>query len=576
MKVAVNFSRIAAPSPVLAGTFVGVLLLLGGCASGDPQTRVIFENTTINEKPAKLFLDTGSPNLWIFQTSAEQLGLKFSTDYTAPAKLSAGANVMTTPFLVETEKWYMGLMESKDLDGSLGWPDVRDNILVFDADSHVVRQAPELPADAAQWLKLKISPGNYLVLEIPQPDGRTGKILIDTGSPLGVALPPAHWQQWRQAHPDAPSTTRLFGLTNNTVASMIEAWANEINLGPLSLTDVPVHEASVIDLGITGNEHYAGTLGMYALERMDLIVDGKNGFAYLRPRPPPGPPYPGMARPEVKTASGQDPRASENWTVAKDVRLSLDQELPFVADSKMRNNDIPGAIQDCTQALAADPDNPHAYFSRGSARAMEGDTAGALADLSECIRLDPTNSAAYLNRGIIEARKGDYPNSIADCNQGLELNPQNATAYLLRAMDRQTLGDFAKAASDYAKALELNPAQHSHAQIYLDLMQRRMGLAPKPAASGRASWKNAWAKSLDQFVIGAMDEASLLDLAKKLQVEPVPSQECEAFYLIGERHLIQGDTAGARAFFQKCLETGQSDHNEYGFARAELARLAAP
>ena len=35
---------------------------------------------------------------------------------------------------------------------------------------------------------------------------------------------------------------------------------------------------------------YAVTLGLAALKRLDLIVDGKHGIAYLRPKKTPGPP----------------------------------------------------------------------------------------------------------------------------------------------------------------------------------------------------------------------------------------------------------------------------------------------
>jgi lipoprotein NlpI len=570
-----KFSRIAASSPAIAGTLAGMLFMLEGCTGADPQTRIVFANATINERRAKLLLDTGSPDMWLFQASAGRLGLGSSADYTPPARLSVGANITTTEIPIHHEEWYARWAVSGDYEGIVGWLDVRENILVFDADRHVVYPVPELPTAAHRWLKLKISPADsqILMLEIPQPDGSTGKVLVDTGSPFGVSLTPAQWQKWRQDHPDAPSTSRLFKIAGSTVGDRTEAWADEISLGPLSFTDVPVHEATVNEIEMTGNKTYAGTLGMYALERMDLVVDGRSGFAYVRLRPPPGPPYPGIARPGAKSVTGQNREAGENWSVTGAVNLVLDRELVFVADREFEHKGFRAAIRDCTLALEADPHNPHAYFTRGIALSMTGDIAGALADLGECIRLDPALPAAYLNRGIIEERRGDFPGSLADCTECLALDARNGTAYFVRGMDRQSLGDFSNAAADYEKAAALNTSQPDRSQLYCHLMQLKIGAAPHLRSGGPAGWTTDWDRSLNEFIIGLMDEASLLATAKKLHVETVSSQECEAYYFIGEMHLVRRDESGARAFFEKCLGTGQKDHTEYRWARAELTRL---
>ena len=38
--------------------------------------------------------------------------------------------------------------------------------------------------------------------------------------------------------------------------------------------------------------NHLATLGLYALRRLDLVVDGKNGVAYVHPRSDPAPAYP--------------------------------------------------------------------------------------------------------------------------------------------------------------------------------------------------------------------------------------------------------------------------------------------
>src|SRR5262249_48320801 len=250
------------------------------------------------------------------------------------------------------------------------------------------------------------------------------------------------------------ATSRLLEIANST-AQREEAWASEITVGPLALTDVPVHQAATAESDITGIKNYVGTLGMYALERVDLVVDGKSGFAYLHLRPGPGPAYPGIVRPGVK------PDVIRNWAMANNVSLKFDSELVFAADRKLAGRDVQGCIHDCTQAIAINPQNARAYFTRGSARASTTDTDAALADLSAAINLDPTAPAAYFNRGAINARKGDWQNSIPDFDRAIQLNPNNATAYFTRGLAHQMLGDFSAAAADYQKSVDLKPSDHS-------------------------------------------------------------------------------------------------------------------
>ena len=61
-----------------------------------------------------------------------------------------------------------------------------------------------------------------------------------------------------------------------------QAWADQLSLGAIGLADVVVEEtdpASAIRL-----PQYAATFGVEALKRLDFIVDGKGGVAYLQPK----------------------------------------------------------------------------------------------------------------------------------------------------------------------------------------------------------------------------------------------------------------------------------------------------
>jgi len=188
-------------------------------------------------------------------------------------------------------------------DGVIGWPFLRNNILVFDSNGHTVRGVEQLPPVTAGWLKLKLVEAPILILETPLPDGKPGAILVDTGNPFGVSLPPAQYNEWRAKHPAAPSSGNVeTAIAFEPLLPTEFAWADEIKLGAFTLTDVPVRAATHYETEVMNRPsglEYVGSLGLYALARMNLVVDGKGGFAYMQPKPPPGPPFEIIDRPGV-------------------------------------------------------------------------------------------------------------------------------------------------------------------------------------------------------------------------------------------------------------------------------------
>ena len=63
-----------------------------------------------------------------------------------------------------------------------------------------------------------------------------------------------------------------------------EACGQTLALGRLVLTGVPITEATSTQIAL-GFEHagFGGVIGLAALKRLDLVLDIKNGVAYLRP-----------------------------------------------------------------------------------------------------------------------------------------------------------------------------------------------------------------------------------------------------------------------------------------------------
>jgi hypothetical protein len=139
-----------------------------------------------------------------------------------------------------------------------------------------------VPAEAESWIKVRLQTNSAMLnLEMPESDGKPSVLCIDTGDSNGIKLHPERWRAWRASHANQPMT--LDAIYTPGVGGVVAevAWAGEMAFGPLVLTDVPINEPSSAHIAMESGQ-YAGTLGMAALKRVDLIVDGRNGFAYLR------------------------------------------------------------------------------------------------------------------------------------------------------------------------------------------------------------------------------------------------------------------------------------------------------
>ena len=242
----------------------------------------------INDQPTRLFLDTGSENFCLYRPAAERLGLKFRPvegprPYWATGKC-------TVKFWGFSQKERVAVFEvpsylQPEGDGLVGWRNIHQNIIVFDAIQQKVEFIPKVPKEAATWTKLalrtKLPPGyTLLALEVPNSDGSKGVIFVDTGAESGVGLPPKKWREWKAAHPNQPTTLTAGYTPSAGLLVREQAWATELSLGPLELANVIVEEDSGI--GALVKAEPTATWGMAALKRLDFIVDGRRGIAYLR------------------------------------------------------------------------------------------------------------------------------------------------------------------------------------------------------------------------------------------------------------------------------------------------------
>lgn len=226
----------------------------------------------------------------------------------------------------------------------------------------------------------------------------------------------------------------------------------------------------------------------------------------------------------------------------------------------------------------ADRAKAEQLFENGATKATDGDRAGAIADYTRAIKLDPKNVNAYNNRGSEKQNAGDIAGALADFSRAIEVNPLEADPYYNRGTIYFLKLDWKKALSDLRRHDELNE-EDEDAPPLIWAAQARLG-EKEAADRGLSSFvadhpeqANPFYTKIDNFLLGKIGEQDLLAAADSVEEKKRPEQQCEAWYYVSLKRLLNGDRAGAGEALRKAVATGEKTTNEYDFAEAELKDL---
>jgi hypothetical protein len=265
-----------------------VTLLVTFCASGADER--LWLEAKVNGRNARLIFDTGTSYLVLFPKGATRLGLKFTNappdarvapgnipvGETEECELTIGENSVRTKFGIFDIPSVLNL----EFDGLIGWWTLHDNIIEIDARLGAVYSLSNTAVIPSTWNQFTLRTNfDVLVLETTNRDASAAAFLVDTGMSDGVELSPAEWREWKATHKEQRLTLRAHYTPQVGLVVSEEGWAKKLSLGPLVLTDVPTTEAK----RAADAPSYTATLGLAALKRLDFIVDGKHGIAYLHP-----------------------------------------------------------------------------------------------------------------------------------------------------------------------------------------------------------------------------------------------------------------------------------------------------
>jgi hypothetical protein len=280
-------------------TLLTLIAALSNPTQGFADDRIWLKGAMINGKFVKLCFDSGCDNNVITPLAVKHLGLKVNADMTNQFPLGVVAGItdhcnltingvqVQTAFMVVNFPDYV----DPEIDGLIGWCPSQ-NVVRIDAFALEVDFFAKVPRRSGDWIQFSvITNSGSLELGVPHNDHTSGIISIDTGSERGMDLPTGEWHRWKEAHPHSPITLRTYYTVTDGVVVREEAWADQVCIGPLVLTSIPISEEAPSTATRLGKKN-DGILGLAALKRLDLVIDGRNSVAYLRPKTTRPPAYP--------------------------------------------------------------------------------------------------------------------------------------------------------------------------------------------------------------------------------------------------------------------------------------------
>ncbi len=122
---------------------------------------------------------------------------------------------------------------------------------------------------------------------------------------------------------------------------------------------------------------------------------------------------------------GGDPaKARDDWRTAVEMNGQNAMALRGMALISYMQRKFPESMQYMERAIAALPDNPHLYITRGLLRLEDRRAMGlAFADFDKAVTLKPDLASAYFYRGLAHHMNGRLGQAKTDYDKALEINP---------------------------------------------------------------------------------------------------------------------------------------------------------
>ncbi|HEX6847534.1 MAG TPA: hypothetical protein VF144_11185 [Chitinophagaceae bacterium] len=134
-----------------------------------------------------------------------------------------------------------------------------------------------------------------------------------------------------------------------------------------------------------------------------------------------------------------------------------------ITDKGEQNGMLQRALEDCNEALKANPNHAKGYENRQNIYLILKEDSLAFVDANALIRLEPANRFGYYTKGSVYMRTNKPDSALMMFNKCLEINPN--TDFALNNRGSILFNNYQKyneALADFNKAIQLNPSGDYH------------------------------------------------------------------------------------------------------------------
>jgi lipoprotein NlpI len=207
-----------------------------------------------------------------------------------------------------------------------------------------------------------------------------------------------------------------------------------------------------------------------------------------------------------------------------------------------------------------------------------------LAVLANVISIAPSwaNGLRDARAALQAEERRDFAAAVALYTKAIDSRELSKTqlrdAYHYRGNARFFLEQYGAAADDYVKSLQIDPT-HVYAALWLYFANARAGRDAARTLAGQVAKLDLffWPGPVVSLLLGRATVEQVVQAAKDpfLSRGAQRSQECEAYFYIGQFELLHRRRDAARRWFRMALDTGAATYVEFQAARRELERMQA-
>lgn len=213
-----------------------------------------------------------------------------------------------------------------------------------------------------------------------------------------------------------------------------------------------------------------------------------------------------------------------------------------------------------------------ALVARGEQLDHLGRLDDAKADFLQALQLSPQSAEVLGAMAVNAFLRGADDEAVRHAGAALAQSPADMGPRYTRVFAQYFRGDW-RAARDEALQIvaQRGEVERSYAPIWLYLAERRAGGDGVAATASYqpTSSRPAWPHAVLQYLrgTGSFDAAMA---ATREDGKPDAGRLCELYFYAGEKALLDGDKRTARQHWQKSVDTGVIEFNEYSMAKRAL------